>query len=271
MFGEIQTATGSHFRPTFPPLPTEQRNNFGGYFGPIDLNTFDLYTEFPSPGVVAEGVRHAVSQDDPGGYPSSLDDPARNLVVTDNLQGWRPLTARRPEAKSLAISCGITENRFRETYPHTAINMPFLDLISGVLSKLTTFKNMQIVFPRLGPGGSIAQTIFTRLYPDPDLVRDAPPYLDQTFQATSLTRESIAHFGLATFVNPNLIRQSPDGQQPTWAPAYINDDVPQDWIQNANRRRTLPVEYEQQRFIGTPHALSQWIHDVVHKMVVAKR
>lgn len=62
--GKVKTIGGKNLQPTFFPLPSAVVSRFGGYFGTITRTNGDIvamYTELPTLGVCAEGLRHAVS------------------------------------------------------------------------------------------------------------------------------------------------------------------------------------------------------------------
>lgn len=123
IFGRIQTLTREHLQPVFPSLPTERVAGFGGYYGPINVNTHNFYEEIPCLGVLAEAVRQAVSNSPPGAYLSALQ--AEGVIPNANLLGYKPLANRRNEAKNLAFDAGITADQFPETIRSTGFNIPF--------------------------------------------------------------------------------------------------------------------------------------------------
>lgn len=104
--GRIETMTKEHLTPQFREYPTNVIGGFGGYYSAVTVDNHNDYEELPCPVVLAEAVRHAVSNEVPGPYVSSLT--IEKLPVNANLLGYTPLVYRRNEAKTLAFNQGIT-------------------------------------------------------------------------------------------------------------------------------------------------------------------
>nr|XP_012235009.1 PREDICTED: uncharacterized protein LOC105679520 [Linepithema humile] len=83
VFGTTQTMTREHLYPEFPPLPTGLSATFGGYYGPLTVANHNLYEKISCLGVLSEAVRHSISNEAPGPYPSSLSTDT--LTATSNL------------------------------------------------------------------------------------------------------------------------------------------------------------------------------------------
>lgn len=127
------TATGQTIIPTFPDLPDQQVGEFGGYFGAIAVNTHNLYEEFPTLGVTAEGLRASLGPAPAGPYASAL--ALANTTANQNLLGFPSLLNRRPEAQNVFLMLSfhrhqIASNRFKSAFKssnrvETAIKLQF--------------------------------------------------------------------------------------------------------------------------------------------------
>lgn len=159
ILGITQPITQERFYPYFPSLPTEVINGFGGYYGPLNAQIHNLYEEIPCLGVLSEAVRHSVSNENPGPYPSSL--ATAELEPNQNLLSYRPLGYRDKLAKDFAFSSGITAECFREATPNTGLNLEFILGISGYLAKTKSFKVHTVDVATLVESGSLIQVLTT--------------------------------------------------------------------------------------------------------------
>lgn len=160
VLGTTQTITREHLYSMFPALPTENVGVFGGYYGQLSSNTHNLYEELPCLGVTSEGIRHSVSNEQPGRYQSSLSTD--ELIVSLNLPGYKNLGSRRNEAKNLAFDCGITQDEFPSYPPNTGINMDLINGISALLAQTKTFKITSVNFTTLAECGFVVQAVVER-------------------------------------------------------------------------------------------------------------
>lgn len=259
--GNLETVTGQHLIPEFPPLPTTTIQSIGGYFGlfsspepPADrqdlaahqarLNQMDnlhlLYEELPCLGVLAHAVTQTISNQPPGPYTSPLtynqQQPNKNLI------GFRNLGYRRAESKNFAIEHGITENNFPSYPSNTAVNIEFIIALSNVLAKTRTFKISEIIFPTLAEIGSQAQIVTTTPEPTP-----GQTCIAGEIRPDSLIKEKESTFGMSVFFLPNMFKISIGPTNHTsWC---LFDSPPATWIENRNRRReNLPLQYRQRVF-----------------------
>lgn len=134
--GHIETMTQRHLTPSFPPLPTKVINQVGGFYpsiteaAPIDVDNHNLYEEIPCLGVMADAICNALSAAEQGPYNSRLT--TGDFRANANLPGFRNLSYRRPEAKSIAFEAEITSQSFSESIADTAINYDFISSISNI-------------------------------------------------------------------------------------------------------------------------------------------
>lgn len=264
-YGTVIPPTDVHIQPAFPDLPTGVISGFGGYYGPLNNDTHLLYEEIPCLGVTAEAVRRSISDAPIGPYQSNLSTDV--LIVTDNLLGFQPLGYRQTEAKAYPLRYGINPNAFRETLPHTAFNLPFLTWISGFLATQSTFKNHSTTVLSMGVGGHTSQLVNTR----PLAEQQGPRLLDVECKAHTMFRESPLHTGLGLFIGSQIWK---DPHEPTnWSCATSPEqEVPIEWVNNANdRRNNTPGEFLIDRFSSTTYMISDYIRQVIGRLVVTRR
>ncbi|CAG9818156.1 unnamed protein product [Phaedon cochleariae] len=192
--GNVVTATKQHLYPEFPPLPEVVIYDRSGYYG-----------------VTSEAVCQAISDAPPGRYASVLDiDPIH--PVNENLLGFRPLGARRAEAKNLAFSNGIAENAFPAYPVNTGFCFEFLQAVSSALASTRTFKNTDIVFSTLAEAGAQSQTVISR-----PITQANRPNIRGERRPTSLTQEQPAVHGSAIFFDSQLKKEpGPNNNHATW-------------------------------------------------------
>lgn len=262
-YGSFVTPTETKLAPEFPPLPIQVVQGFGGYYGPINTDNHNLYEEIPSLGVLAEGIRMALSNADPGPYVSSLSDRANY-----NLLGYKPLASRHREAKQTAHCAGIYHNAFPETIRNTAINIDMLKAVSNYLVGTTTFKIQNSTINALGVSGTSSQLVNLRPVDNGDTIK---PYLKTELNSFTMARESPTHMGIGLYLGAQLWKE---GAAHDWCciNAVRDHPIPPAWIANRNSRRTsTPTEYQVDRFSGTAYTLTDWTRLVVERLVSAKR
>ncbi|KAF6198426.1 hypothetical protein GE061_008174 [Apolygus lucorum] len=132
-YGSVVPSTESHLYPAFPPLPVQQVNGFGGYYGPLNVDTHNLYEEIPCLGVAAEAVRRSLTNDEPGHYQSALT--TQDLIANENLLGYEDLSLRLAEAKAKLLKLGISSTRFPEIVPSTGLNIRILQFVSNWIAQ----------------------------------------------------------------------------------------------------------------------------------------
>lgn len=270
-YGTVVPPTETHLHPTFPQLPTGVINGFGGYYGPLGPDTHNNYEELPCLGVTAEAVRAAVGELPPGPYNSSLT--TAELIVNNNLLGFKPLGFRHVEAKAKAMAFGITATAFPEAIPDTGFNLDLLIYISGYLAQSTTFHNTSTTIIALGVGGQTSQLV--NIKPVTNQANDIPTTLRVEATPRTMFRESPLHTGLGLYTGAQLwkrILPEPVNNR-TWACAATPQNaVPPDWIENANdRRNETPEEFLIDRFSATSYTPAQYIRQVVSRLVTARR
>lgn len=268
-YGFVVPPTDSRLSAVFPDLPTAVINNNGGYYGPLGVDTHNLYEEIPTLGVTAEAIRQAIGNAPVGPYNSALTTDA--LTTSENLLGWRPLGIRHAEAKDKAIQCGFTQHNVRELIPHTGLNLPMMMYVSGYFARSPTFKCTTVTVHSFGIGGTTAQIVNCRpLTPN----EPAHSLIGIEYQAKTMFRESPLHTGLGLFTGTQVWKTTTAGQPFTnWSCAIQNDGtVPPDWVANANdRRNNTPDEFIIDRFTATSYTMTDYIRQVVNRLVISKR
>jgi hypothetical protein len=265
LLGRIQTIQREHLTPEFPPLPDQQINNFGGFYGPINVDNHNFYEEIPCLGVLAEAVRNSVSNAEPGPYVSSLEDREHDVIPNENLLGFKPLGARRVEAKNLAFDSRITANRFPSDLPGVGLNLRFLKHISAALSETRAFKITTVNIFTMSEFGSIVQVIMQR----PVVGTSDTQCNGELFPYSNFgDQESI--FGLSIVYTPNLYKEGiAPNQVPEWC--CINNP-PEPWINNRNLRRfTLPVDYRREAFRALTQSGLQYRLATIRMMVSQRK
>lgn len=277
--GTIQdSATGQTLIPVFPDLPATPVAEFGGYYGAVDADNHNLYEEIPCLGVMAEAIRHTVSNDGAGRYASALD--TEHNLVNHNLLGFEDLTIRRNEGKNFYLNIGINENIFPESVEDTALNYDLIFAISTWISTNKTFKIQGVSFDTLGMNGSQTQTIVQR--PLPAAGNNALRCIMGETRQTSLSKQSTTMFGLGYYTCFQLHKASADDADnesrasarwccQTFTGANADHTIPADWIENMNARRNLPVEYNSERFETISMRLGDLRKRTLHNMLIARR
>lgn len=201
--GNVETTTKEHLYPVFPPMPVAVINHFGGYYGRINNGNHILYEEITCLGVIAEAIRQAVSDAPAGAYISNVG--TAQLVMTDHLLGFKPLTVRRNEAKNLPMQAGIDLDVFPEYPNHSAVNFELITVVSNILEKVVVLKSRMVKIPELPSIGHPAQLFIQT--PNPVLKVRA---IDGEAHASSLSQDPPSSFGLALYLLLNLRKsQSP--------------------------------------------------------------
>lgn len=230
--GNIITTGHNHLYPEFPPLPNTVINGTGGYYGSLNTATHNLYEELPCCGVLAEAVRHSVSNDLPGPYVSILCQ-------------CEPKSTRhqRREAKELASSCGITADQFPSDIPNCSINVQLILQTSSFLAKTSSFKTNSINYFKTSPSGALAKVIKT--VPQTMTARNS----QSEISAHSTARIAVAEHGASIVFGYNQMKEAADDQS-VWCCINATDDhpIPIAWITNRNDRRNIPPELTQDRF-----------------------
>ncbi|XP_011877164.1 PREDICTED: uncharacterized protein LOC105567156 [Vollenhovia emeryi] len=251
LFGKIQTMTREHLRPSFPSLPTGVVKGRGGFYGPIDKDTHNLYEELPCMGVLSEAVQHTVSEWPPGPYPSSLAAYEIVRIPNSNLLGYKPLNNRISKAKNLAFHVGITADDFPETIPTTGFNINFMCKVSEILARTKTFKISTLDITTMTDEGSISQVTMQRCALPMQIEKAGELFSYGNFE------DQDSAFGLGIVYCPNLYKAATtvaDASQ--WC---CIDVVPQSWIDNRNERReTIPNRYREEVFVSQTQSSNQY-------------
>nr|XP_024215246.1 uncharacterized protein LOC112210347 [Halyomorpha halys] len=104
------------YHPAFQPITENTIRDIGGFYlsindpRPINLDNHNLYEKVPSLGVMSDVICNEFGNANPGEYVSRLT--TATYKVTRNLIGYRNLSYRRPEAKTMPIECDITDTSF---------------------------------------------------------------------------------------------------------------------------------------------------------------
>lgn len=264
MFGRIKTLTGEDLYPSFPPLPSHRIGDFGGYYGPLDAATHNMYEEIPCLGVVAENLRHALSDADPGPYQSVLQ--TEQLVPNANLLGIRIIGERFDEAKALANNVGVTSIVFPEYPENTGLNIKLIVSISRELDKTTSFRLSHVNFDILAGNGSPAQAV---------IQRKAPGYQGEELEkfsclrSESLFNEILSPYGMAMTYLPQMIKEASTVETASrWCCVAT---PPPEWVANRNVRRNIPLRYLDAVFISPPQNVNVYRELTVKNMVWTKR
>lgn len=266
--GNVTSSTKQRLLPAFPPLPIDQINGFGGYYGTLASSpeNHNLYEEIPCLGVTAEAVRQTVSDAPSGPYVSCLS--VDGLSVNQNLLGYKPLAVRRAEAKALAQAAGITGTQF-PCYPeNTMFNIDFLLSISGILETSKTFKNTSLMMSTLSEIGAQSQTVVPIPIVQPNTVG-----LRGDQRVTSLCKETSSIYGSAVFFNQQLVKDPLNAQPLSWCCVTPTAAVPIPpvWVENRNMRRNLPLPYMTEVF--TSVSTNACVHrmNVIKSLIISKR
>ncbi|XP_045463352.1 uncharacterized protein LOC123673012 [Harmonia axyridis] len=243
-------------------MPTEVTNGQGGFYGQLQLpvpprapalpvapvagqappaqpaaptvdnGLHNLYEEIPCLGVTGYAVRQALSNAQPGRYPSAVTYEGHQ--PNDNLLGYRILSYRRAEAKNLAFDAGVTEADMPSYPPNLGFNLEFLVAVSNILASTKTFKVTQVVFTALSEIGAQSQIVVER----PQLIVDDPtPGVRGDIGPTCLIKETEAVFGSGVFFCTQLLKENVGAQTQSWS--MFPNVTPEEWIQNRNARRNL--------------------------------
>lgn len=248
--------------PSFPDLPTNKVANHGGYYGPINVETHNLYEEIPCLGVLSEAVRQSVSDAAPGSYASALS--AEDIIPNTNLLGYLPLGERQPEAKNIAYDCGISVANFPESPDDTGINMQLLFEISQFLTWRYTFKMSTIYFKSLSKNGSVIQT--TIQLPLKSIIPVMLEKNDELIVFSSINKETV--FGAAIMFTPQLFKTDDTATlASSWA---CIDNPPLAFITNRNERRIVPKFYSEQINVSKPKNERQYRVITIQKMRIRK-
>lgn len=244
--GNIESSFQQHLYPTFPPLPTTEIQNFGGYHGILDLpgegvddDVHNLYEEIPCLGVLGEAVRVATGNHQPGPYASLVQFQGQQ--PNDNLLGFTSLGARRSEPKNLALNCRITEISFPSFPESTGFNFKFVQAISVAIQNIKTFKNITVNFLLMSELGSPSQLMIARPIPDAYSICSRGSQI-----ITSLIGSPNHVFGAGMFYNSQLFKEnSSRGSSESWCliTPTVAIPTPPEWIANRNNRRNLPEPY----------------------------
>jgi len=244
--GNVESSFQQHLYPTFPPLPTTEIQNFGGYHGILDIpgenvddDIHNLYEEIPCLGVLGEAVRAATGNHLPGPYASLLQ--FQGLQPNDNLLGFTSLGARRSEPKNLALNCRINEISFPSYPESTGFNFKFVQAISAAIQNIKTFKNINVNFLLMSELGSASQLMISRPVPDAHSICSRGSQI-----VTSLTGSPNHVFGAGMFYDSQLFKENNSrGSTESWCliTPTVAIPTPPEWIANRNNRRNLPEPY----------------------------
>lgn len=264
-YGNIETKIGTHLVPAFPQLPDQVIANIGGYYGQllppaegVNNGLHNLYEEIPCLGVLATAVQAVVSDAAPGPYPSPL--VYQGQQPNNNLLGFRHLSRRVAESKTLATNQGITPHAFPDYPVDTGFNLDLLQGVSDVLSTTSTFTLHQIVFSGLGVNGARSQIVIER--PNVVVIDPDRPAVSQELRPTSLADEPESVFGSGIFFCQQLLKVTVENNNLSWA---LYPQIPPEWVANQNQRRTLRDVYLSPRFDTVP------LNANMHRMAVIKR
>lgn len=185
--------------------------------------------------------------------PANQVNAPRIMTVNENLLGWVPLGFRRSEAKGVFQNIGIFENEFSENIARTGFNYEAMFLISEWVSKNKTFKVHTMKYTAFPTSGSQAGLTFERPLLEPMTVTRQ---IKGPIICTSLIKSPLSIYGVANFNLSQLTKEIPNDTRTVSARSYVwccvtfTAAIPMrdEWYANRNIRRTLPMEYESQRF-----------------------
>lgn len=260
--GRITDKAGQETDVSIPPLPVTQINGYGGYHSDtIDAASHLLYEEVPCLGLAGDVVMTLAAQQDRPEVALRLNHPAGSVPTANLLNYISRLEPRRPEIKRRLVDVGITSATFPEDFVGTRINLKYLDTISDMLGRYSSFKMKHVLFPDIPLKGGTVQIIKTHPVPHIDVdvnIRDA------VVQATSSTKEREGVVGAAYVVGFQLHKEQAltgtvTQQAARWCCLTSTNVapwvIPQAWIQNRNQRRDLQGVQNTEQFRG--RALSQ--------------
>lgn len=278
-FGTIEdVGTGQQLIATFPALPDIPVNGFGGYWGQIGAQNHALYEDYPNLGVMAEGLRQALSDAGPGIYVSAI--APEDLTPNGNLQGFRSLVNRRGEAKNLFLTKGITADAFPESVPNTAFNYGLITAISAWVGTSSTFKTTGSDLTKSSKTGINAQLVCAK--PVVSLMGAASVCRAADVAAHSLEKCSANTFGVAIFGLYQLFKKARPGEanlsirSQSWCcinftGANAATTIPQARVNGRNARRNLPPEFLADRFSTVSLPAGDILIRMIQRMVIAKR
>lgn len=141
--------------------------------------------------------------------------------------------------------------------------------MSNVLANTKTFKNTEVVFSTLTEVGAQSQLVISHplITPGTNCLRG-----EQT--VTSLSQDSLVVFGAAVFFNSQLVKENGIGENTdAWCLIQPTDliGIPQEWIENRNARRDLPVQYMQRVFTSVSQLASTFRLNTIKTIVLTKR
>lgn len=246
--GKIIVDGKEHINPHIPGLPLRRAGQVGGWFGPVDVASHNLYEEYPCMGVCAKALMQTA---DPQNM-VAWDPPVvpAGYTANENFCGFYPMVPRRPETVIYIINCGIAANAFAEDVVNTGLNCGVLDHVSSVLLQYTTFQMSILTIDSMSTEGSKSQISISRpQVPQPGINRRVENVV------TTLTQEPALVNGLSHFFGFQTLKESNDPAQPlnggAWACAVDgNGAVPQGWFNNRNDHRdVLPLRYREPVFV----------------------
>jgi len=247
----------------------------GGYHAPeINADTHNLFEEVPSLGIAADVMSLCDEAIEP--TPNFRVIKPDNSVFNENLVGRIfPIGTRRPEIKQRLAGLGITAIHFPEYAPNTRFNVQYMQMISDIVGKWTTFRNDKMCFPRLTAAGGEAQIIITR----PTTEESHLNWSTRPVQATSSSDSSTAivganfMFGFQTYKEPGD-GNTPSQQHAKWCciePLNEQWAIPAPWIDNRNNRRNMPEGIGTERFRSLSKRQDCAMHGILRRMIKTMR
>ncbi|XP_025413451.1 uncharacterized protein LOC112685710 [Sipha flava] len=145
----------------------------------------------------------------------------------------------------------------------------FLVTISNFLANTKIFKNTEVVFSTLSEVGGKSQLVISH-----PLLTPGTTCLQGEQIVTSLCQDSPAIYGAAIFFDSQLIKESGlENDVSAWClfnstPAH---PIPQEWIENRNERRNLPLQYMERVFTSISQQAALFRFSIIKTLVLKKR
>jgi len=201
-------------------------------------------------------------------YRSGIPEGSR---LNANLTGRIfPIGIRRPEIRRLT-GIGITTTTSPEYAPNTRFNLIYMQCISDIIGRLTTFRNEKMCFSKLTAAGGETQIIVTRPTDEDHHLN----WNERSVQATSSSDSTTAVVGAGFMFGFQTYKEPGDGatltqQHAKWCclEAIADDwNIPNEWINNRNMPHGIGTE----RFRSLSKRQDYATYSIIRRMVKTAR
>jgi len=186
-----------------------------------------------------------------------------------------PIGIRRPEIRQRLAGMGITAITFPEYAPNTRFNLIYMQSISDIIRRLTTFRNEKMCFSRLMAAEGETQIIVTRPTDEDQHLN----WSDRPVQATSSSDSTTATVGASFMFGFQTYKEPGEGatltqQHAKWCclESIANEwIIRSEWINNRNARRNMPHGIGTERFRSLSKRQDYAAHGIIRRMVKTVR